>query len=205
MILFNLLKDPIQFAGFIIALVCSLSIHEAAHAWMANRLGDPTAKSLNRLSLNPVNHIDPMGMLMFLVVGFGWGNPVPFNPKYFKNHKLDTVKVALSGPTSNLLFAIILTIIYRVIPLGPSVSMIFEIVIALNIAWMIFNLLPIPPLDGSHLLETLISPNAYFWFQRYGIFILIFLLFFTSIIHTVIDFVVSGYFSIFIGNNLRLF
>lgn len=160
--LLSFISNPlILFLSFIIALVTAISIHESAHAWVAWRLGDPTAKNAGRISLNPLVHLDLVGTLFLLLAGFGWGKPVPVNPSNFKNPKLDEFKVALAGPISNFIFAAILAIIVRFIPLGNIVNEIFLATIQFNIILMFFNLLPVPPLDGSSILQIILPEESY--------------------------------------------
>lgn len=176
----------------LIVLLFSVVIHEVSHGSVAYALGDPTAKYAGRLTLNPIKHLDPMGsvllplLLLLLTAGrgpiFGWAKPVPINPYNFKNPRWDNAKVAIAGPGSNLLIALIFGLIIRFSPfLPPSLFIIFSIIVILNLLLAIFNLLPIPPLDGSHLLFTILPER--FWklkifLQQYGFFILIFFIFF---------------------------
>jgi len=159
-----------------IALIIAITIHEFSHALVADRLGDPTPRSQGRLSLNPLKHLDPIGTVMMLVARFGWGKPVPIDPYNFSHPKRDELFVALAGPVSNLILASFLAIVYRFFP----VSIIFVIAI-INIYLAIFNLLPIPPLDGSKIfLNLLPQEKSVEWaeaFDRYGSFLLIALIF----------------------------
>ncbi|MEK7218946.1 MAG: site-2 protease family protein [Patescibacteria group bacterium] len=183
---------------FLIAILIALSVHEAAHAYVAKRLGDPTAEMAGRVTLNPIAHLDPIGSLLFLFVGFGWGKPVPVNPYNFRHPVRDNALVSLAGPMSNLLMAAVsfagLAILARAVPgsvsalLSPmteaSVGVQFAgsllgSLIFINLGLMAFNLLPIAPLDGSHVLEAFIPyrhRDAYAEFMRRGPFILLFLL-----------------------------
>ncbi len=176
---------------FIIAMLLALSLHEMAHGLVAYWLGDPTAKYEGRLTLNPLAHLDPIGTLLFLTIGFGWGKPVPVNPRYFKKHKRDTALVSIAGPVSNLLlafvFGCILWIIVTIagadaINVNPFLLFLVEICsasISLNIGLMAFNLLPIAPLDGSNILQAFIPlkyEDRYENFMRNGPYILLLLL-----------------------------
>jgi Zn-dependent protease len=159
-----------------IALIIAITIHEFSHALTADRLGDPTPRSQNRVSLNPLNHLDPVGTIMMLLVHFGWGKPVPIDPYNFAHPKRDEMLVAVAGPGSNLILAGILSIIWHFFP-----SQIIIIFVYINVALAVFNFLPIPPLDGSKIFLNLLPVDkAVEWeaaFERYGFFILVVLLF----------------------------
>ena len=180
----------------VVILIFSAVIHEIAHGAMANQMGDPTARYAGRLTLNPIKHLDPVGSIMvplFLIfmanvfgggVVFGWAKPVPINPYNFKDQKYGSAKVAAAGPLSNLALALIFGLAIRFIPavsLNPQLLFVFGIIAYINIILCIFNLLPIPPLDGSHILFTFLpfSMNEIKMFlQQYGFFILLFIIFF---------------------------
>ena len=138
------------------ALVFSLSFHEFAHAWMAYRLGDETAARLGRLTLNPMAHLDPVGSIALLLMGFGWAKPVPVDSRFLNNPRDDMVKVAAAGPLSNLLLAVLSAISLRVLLSGgflsPEIKTFLIIFMQINITLAVFNLLPISPLDGSRIL-----------------------------------------------------
>ena len=152
-------------------VLLALCLHETAHGYVAYKLGDPTARSLGRLTLNPLKHLDPIGFLCMLGFGFGWAKPVPINTRYFKNPKRDMAICGLAGPVSNLLlslvFAGLLRIFYETVSATPFASeqslyvasLIYTFLtlgIRLNIGLAVFNLLPIPPLDGSRLLTAVL-------------------------------------------------
>ncbi len=180
------------------ALLIAVSFHEASHAWMADRMGDPTARNLGRVTLNPAKHFDLLGFISFALIGFGWGKPVPTNPRNYNNYKKGNALVALSGVTMNLIISIVTTgIIALMYYLGAFSSVVsntlgnilyiilvilYEIAL-LNLVLCFFNLIPIPPLDGHHLIKGYIarkSPNFYMYYNRYGYWVLIALLFFVS-------------------------
>jgi Zn-dependent protease len=168
--------DPGLFQSLIFALslIIAITIHEFSHAYTADHFGDPTPRAYGRVSLNPLRHLDPLGTLMLLVVHFGWGKPVPIDP--YNLTKKEEVLVAFAGPASNLAIAIIFAVIIRFLPFS-----IFYIFIQTNIILAIFNLLPIPPLDGSKIfLNLLPEEKSIEWqkaFDQYGFVILAVLLF----------------------------
>jgi len=177
----------------LIVLLFSVIIHELAHGSVAYSLGDPTAKYEGRLTLNPLKHLDPLGSvilpLLLLVATngqgpiFGWAKPVPINPYNFKDQKWGTLKVAISGPATNFGIAIIFGLIIRFLNMPQTTPLIelLGIITIYNFIWGIFNLVPVPPLDGSWILFRLLPArleNVKMFLQQYGMFILIFLLFF---------------------------
>jgi Zn-dependent protease len=149
---------------FIISILIALTVHEVSHGLVAKWLGDPTADHEGRLTLNPLAHLDLMGTLMFLTVGFGWAKPVPINPGYFRNIKKGMTLTALAGPASNLILAIATVIIAKIVILvGVSAGManqffieLFYSMLFLNLGLMAFNLLPVAPLDGSKILAMFV-------------------------------------------------
>ena len=159
-----------------------LPFHEVAHGYVAYKLGDPTARSMGRLTLNPLKHFDLIGFAMMLLVGFGWAKPVPINARYFKKPKRDMALTALAGPLSNIIlaviFALLLRIMYAVLAAFPptsdfTVNIYFwtqELLmsgVVLNVAFAVFNMIPVPPFDGSRLFFAFLPSKAYFWVQRY--------------------------------------
>lgn len=145
--------------NYLFALVLILTVHEASHAWVATRLGDPTAERAGRLSLNPLRHLDLVGTLMMFFAGMGWGKPVPVNPRNFENPFRDEALTALAGPAANLILAFLAAIPYSYLPVGYLWNF-FSAVLHLSLVLFLFNMLPFPPLDGSKFL-TLFVPHRY--------------------------------------------
>ena len=176
----TLFSNPILFLFWMIALVATISIHEYAHARMADRLGDPTPRAMGRLSLNPKAHLDPLGTLALLLIGFGWGKPVPFDPYNLRSPRRDSALIALAGPASNLLFAFVLSMLIRFVPLTYLLTSLISILVSLNIMLAIFNLVPVFPLDGEKILSGFLPAGLAQEYsnimRQYGTLILIFLL-----------------------------
>jgi len=179
---------------FLLAITC----HEVAHGYVAYMLGDPTAKSQGRLTLNPLKHLDPLGVVAFVIAKIGWAKPVPVDSRYFKNPRRDMMYVAVAGPAVNFALAIVFSFLYKWMVAyamqdveGSSASMVIPPIISMleagvvvNLILGVFNLLPIPPLDGSNILAGLLPPQSaysYMRFSKYG-FILIILLAVTGIL-----------------------
>ncbi|MCR5757396.1 MAG: site-2 protease family protein [Selenomonas sp.] len=177
---FNLLSIVAGLPGLIIAMV----VHEYAHARVAVMLGDFTPRLMGRLTLNPKAHIDPIGMIMLFLVHFGWAKPVQINPRNFKNPQRDDILVSLAGPMANFVTAFLalvaLLVFYRMgFPVTDGVSVVFRMIIEYNIGFGIFNLIPLPPLDGSHVLMQLLPRDMAYKLadlERYSFIILIVLL-----------------------------
>ncbi|MBU3964358.1 site-2 protease family protein [Patescibacteria group bacterium] len=180
----------------IIIFLFSVVFHEVAHGWVAFALGDSTAKRAGRLTLNPLKHLDPIGSVLlpgFLILMkfagmggfiFGWAKPVPINPYNFKDQKYGTAKVAIAGSAANFSLALIFGLALRFLPIIYSiqgVGLIFLYIVQINLILAIFNLLPIPPLDGSHILFTFLRKRAdklKMFLVQYGFFLLVFIIFF---------------------------
>jgi len=148
-----------------IALIIAVTIHEFSHALVADKLGDPTPSLAGRISLNPLKHLDPVGTIMLLIFRFGWGKPVPFDPFNLRHPKRDSALIALAGPTSNLILAAFLSIILKLSAL-PLLALLIPLII-MNINLAVFNLIPIPPLDGSKILYGILPLD---WAEEYNAF-----------------------------------
>lgn len=215
------------FAVWILSFIVAITIHEFAHAWMANRLGDPTAKIQGRLSLNPLVHYDPVGTTLLLVlvilralgapvIPFGWAKPVRYDPFNLKDPRRDTALISFSGPFINLLFAGVLGLILRLSysPFFPVsvLSGIFYPFIVLNIALAVFNLIPVHPLDGGKIIVGLLPENQAAevdrFLYRYGTIILLFLIFplfgNASLVSMIISPVINFFLNAFIPGSLLI-
>ena len=140
-------KEPVLFLIFLFTLAISIAVHEFSHALVADRLGDPTPRARGRLTLNPLVHLDPMGLFFILIAGFGWGKPVPYDPFNLKNPDRDGAKIALAGPLSSLALAFLGALGVKLLA-GTILSSILAYVVLLNVYLAVFNLIPIHPLDG---------------------------------------------------------
>lgn len=191
--------DPVNFFFQIVVLLFAISVHESAHAWMANRLGDPTAKMLGRVSLNPIVHIDPLGTILvpalLILIGapaFGWAKPTPVDSRNFKNVVRDDILTAVAGPVSNFLTAFLSVVAVAVLfhgsargiplnfrraDLGGPLFLLFSSAITINIVLAVFNLIPLPPLDGSHVIRHFLSYESLKMYDRFGYFGLMIIMF----------------------------
>jgi Zn-dependent protease len=178
--------EPIRFWSFIVAIILGITVHEFMHAYTAHRLGDDTAKLMGRLSLNPLAHLDLLGSLFLLLLRFGYGKPVPVNESRLQGGRRGGSLVALAGPFTNLVLATVCAIPLRFASLGSgNVSEIYDeilsAIVVYNCLLFVFNLLPIPPLDGSRVVYGLLPPQqAYTWrsYEQYGPYILLAVVFF---------------------------
>ncbi len=170
-------------------IILGLSLHEFAHAWMSDRLGDPTPRRQGRLTVNPVAHIDPLGFVALLLVGFGWGKPVMIDPGYYRNRRRDEFLVAIAGVTMNLILAVILSFPAKALmnmyyntgsPLVENIFYIVYYAVSINVCLMVFNLIPCPPLDGWNIVTQIFRLDRYRWWYKvyqYGQWILLILIF----------------------------
>ena len=182
-------ESPTQALVYILsiflAMCIGLSFHECALAWTAYKLGDPTAKNLGRMTLDPIKHIDPLGMLCFLLFGIGWAKPVMITTRNLKNFRRDDVLISLAGPVTNLLLSFVFFgIFFFLTPVlmfrAPAILSILATIYSVNIGLAVFNVLPIPPLDGFHVVTSLFVRKSYKvvdFLRQYGYWILLILLF----------------------------
>jgi Zn-dependent protease len=181
------------------ALLIAITVHEYSHGLIADALGDPTPRLSGRLSLNPLHHLDFLGSLMILLVHVGWAKPVPVNPRYFKDPKRDMMLVGIAGPIANFVTAFVFGLPLRLGLFwgGTYLYDIFHFIVAINVGLGIFNLMPLPPLDGSRILQAFLPAEAqpaYRWLEQYGVLILI-----------LVVFVFPGFFTFFFRPILNFF
>lgn len=205
-----LFSDPLRFLQTLVLLIpaffVAVTVHELAHGFVADRLGDPTARRQGRLTLNPLPHIDPLGALAFLLAGFGWAKPVPVNASNLRHPRRDMACIAAAGPTSNFVVAflglIALVFVHRLVQvpfLAEPLDGILMAVFRFNVALGIFNLIPLPPLDGGHFLPYLLPRRSWSWLpglERYGPLLLLLLVMSGGtryVVGPAFQWVVSGY------------
>ena len=195
-----LFTNPLSFLIFLAALFLAISIHEAAHAWAADRLGDPTARFSGRLTLNPFAHLDPLGTLMLFLFGFGWGKPVPVDYYNLRQPRRDAALISFAGPLSNLVLAIFISLVWRLgiyfsPPSGQIFSFFFLPLLQLNLVLGVFNLLPLNPLDGGKILTGLLpssqSEAVESFLESYSLILLILLILPLFRGYSLLDFIIS--------------
>lgn len=221
--IFDLLRNGVTADDFLWILLTfpvvliSLCVHELAHGLMSKKLGDPTAEYSGRLTLNPLSHLDPVGAVAMLLFGIGWAKPVPINPRYFKNPKKGMALVGLAGPVSNLMIAFTASLLRRITiaiyayALPPSainsaslkaftiIYAFFYIFEILNISLAVFNLIPVPPFDGSRVFYFLLPDKYYFGVMRYErqIMMITMVLLFTGVLDIPLDIIRNGIMNLF--------
>ncbi len=165
-----------ELVAWLVAVVIAITVHEYAHAKRADMAGDPTPRQHGRVTLNPLAHLDPVGTLTLLLFGLGWGRPVPVNPAYFRRYRWDSLMVSLWGPLSNFVVAFVFAMLVR-LNVSPPHAPIFLIIALVNLLLGFFNLLPVYPLDGSHVVESLLPPPKAIryaeFMHRWGLLILL--------------------------------
>jgi Zn-dependent protease len=197
--LYLLRDDPRLFAAFVIAVVVGITLHEFSHAAVATLQGDQTARAQGRLTLNPISHLDPLGSIALVLAGFGWGRPVPFSPQRLRSRRFGAAMVGLAGPVANFVIALVSAVVLRITHpdgfIDDFAGALLATLVSLNVILGVFNLLPVPPLDGSRLLSLVLPPSRQgivYFLDQYGIFLLLGLLilapgllapFFTAIEH----------------------
>jgi len=189
-ILSSISQNAITILYALPALLVTITLHELAHGFVAYKLGDPTAKNLGRLTLNPLKHIDPVGFLALIILRFGWAKPVPYNPNYFKNRRLGTFLVAIAGPLMNIILALLSLVVIVLLKYNDSIwYTLFQMMFMYNVIFAVFNSLPVPPLDGSKILASILPGplESLFWkFEKYG-YVILLVLIFTNVLELILN------------------
>ena len=208
MSILSYLNDPKQLLIYIairlLVIFAILPIHEFAHAWAAYKMGDNTARNLGRLTLNPLAHLDIFGAIFLFAFGFGWAKPVPINPRNFKNYKKGTVLVSLAGPLSNIICAAIGVFVMKVLIYMPIsieawmyISLAIDVFVTINISLAVFNLLPIPPLDGYNIFSSILPYKAVRFIAKNQqiIYIVFMALLFTDVLSKPLSFLINLFYT----------
>ena len=199
-------QNPMQALLYILisflAMCVAISFHEWAHAFVAYKLGDPTAKNMDRMSIDPFRHMDWMGAVVFLLFGFGWAKPVVVNSRNLKHYRRDDILISLAGPVMNLLLAFVFTGVAMLVPMPNQwIALTVMYLISMNLNFALFNVLPVPPLDGFHVVTSLFVRKNYAvvdFLQKYGYFLLI-LLVFSGALDVVLGWAATGLYDLFRG------
>lgn len=211
----QMLSALTEFLYAIPCILLALTVHEVAHGWVAFKLGDPTARNLGRLTLNPLKHLDPIGALCMLFFRFGWARPVPINSRHFKKPRRDMALTALAGPVSNILMGFVGILLYciflKIFITNPAGSeFVYRLQIStldllrtffgLNLSLAVFNFLPVPPLDGSRIFLVFLPPKMYFGIMRYERYIQLGLMvcLYLGFLNGILSFLVNGLASVMI-------
>ena len=214
--LWNMLNDPLALVCRLVAVIVALSFHEWGHAFAAYRLGDSTAKDAGRMSIDPFRHLDPLGFLSMMLVGFGWAKPVPVNPNRLKHGRWGELIVSIAGVAMNFLLAFVATLAWvALVAFGGSVTaagVLQEFLLAflsINLGLLVFNLIPIPPLDGYRVLKSLllgkVNNLTLVWTrERYGSIVLMILVVF-NVLTPVLNWGVNGILNFMLNTSLHLF
>jgi Zn-dependent protease len=206
-LLFEFFRGEISFffvLSWLVGIAVAITVHEFAHAYIAHKCGDDTAKRQGRITLNPLAHYDPIGTTMILIAGMGWGKAVPVNPANYRDSRWDDVKVSIAGPVSNLMVVTLIVVLLRFItmPWGPWEPLLNTVVLV-NLMLAFFNLIPVYPLDGSHIMAGLLPPEQARSYERvmgqYGFFILIGLIFLVPGLLRILVWVPAGAFMRFLS------
>jgi Zn-dependent protease len=195
----NLLNNPVALVLWIGVIILGITLHEAAHSYMARYLGDPTPEQMGRTTLDPLAHLDPLGTVLIFIVGFGWGKPAPFNPTYFKHYKRDIALTAVAGPVTNVTLSLLAAFLLKLTLPFSGLDILQEflyIAVYANLILALFNLIPVPPLDGSKVLYAVIPDSLdhlYAQYERLGpILLIVVLLFGGTAVFTVLTPILNG-------------
>lgn len=201
------MTNIIYYTNMIIALLITIILHELAHGLVAYWMGDDTAKNAGRLTLNPLSHLDPFGTLSMIIFRFGWARPVPINPYKFENRKLGNFLVSIAGVTTNFIVAFISALLLGNLQIkNPVVNDILTMLLIYNVSFGVFNLIPVPPLDGSKVITSFASEEFQYkmaLYERYTYFILVILIF-TGLLNRIISPIISSIINSFLRFSIGL-